>query len=103
VIALEKNSGKIYWQTQLKGNLATSPLHTQGVLIVGEFSGGLVFMDPLTGKTLSRFEPGMGVNSKATFDPETQDVYFMSGGANLYGLRFKWSRYRTLWPWQESL
>lgn len=103
VLAVDKSSGKIFWEVQLKGNLATSPTYTKGVLAVGEYAGGLVFMDPLTGVIIKRFDPGMGVNSKATLDPETQEVYFLSGAANLYGLKYKWEKHRTLWPWQESL
>ncbi len=103
VIAADRNSGKIFWETQLKGNLATSPTYTQGLLIVGEYAGGLVFLDPLKGSIIKRFDPGMGVNSKATVDAETSEVYFMSGGANLYGLRYKWARHQTLWPWQQGL
>lgn len=103
VIAADKLSGKIHWETQLKGNLATSPTYTQGLLIVGEYAGGLVFLDPMNGSVIKRFEPGMGVNSKATLDPKTHEVYFMSGDANLYGLKFTWNKYRNLWPWQRSL
>jgi len=103
VLAVDKNSGKIHWEVQLKGNLATSPTYTQGLLIVGEYAGGLVFMDPLNGSVIKRFDPGMGVNSKATLDPKNQEVFFMSGGANLYGLTYRWEKYKNLWPWQESL
>lgn len=103
VLAAEKNSGKIFWEVQLRGNLATSPTFTKGLLVVGEYAGGLVFMDPLTGSIIKRFDPGMGVHSKATLDEAAQEVYFLSGGANLYGLRYKWDKYKTLWPWQESL
>ncbi|NCN40970.1 PQQ-binding-like beta-propeller repeat protein [bacterium] len=103
VVALDKDSGKVHWTTQLKGNLVTAPVYTKGLLIVGEFSGGLVFLDPMKGAPIQQFNPGQGVQSKATLDAEKSQVFFMSGGANLYGLKFSWKKHLHLWPWQVSL
>lgn len=102
VVAVDKKSGKVYWETQLQGNLVTSPTFTKGLLIVGEFSGALVFLDPTTGSVLKKFDPGMGVNSKVSLD-ENGLAFFMSGGGNLYGVKYQWEKSRSLWPWQEKL
>ena len=102
VLAVDKRSGKIHWSTQLEGNLVTAPTYTRGFLIVGEFSGGLVFMDPITGKVIERYTPGLGVQSKATLDLDKHEVFFMSGGANLYGIQYDWKKRSDLWPWQET-
>jgi outer membrane protein assembly factor BamB len=99
-MALDKGSGKILWSKDNPRGMATAPTLYKGVLMVGEMEGALRFYDARSGEFLSEFEPGRGVTSKASVDPATGEVYFMSTDANLFALKVSWKRFAKEWAWE---
>ncbi len=99
-MALDKGSGKVIWSKDNPRGIATGPVLYKGVLMVGEMEGALRFLDARTGDFLSEFAPGRGVTSRATLDPITGEIYFMSTDANLFALRASWKRFAKDWPWE---
>lgn len=99
-MAVDKGSGKILWSKENPAGIATGPVLFRNVLIVGEMSGALRFLDARNGEMLSEFAPGRGVTSRATVDAKKGEVYFMSHDANLYALRVSWRKHAKDWPWE---
>ncbi len=99
--ALDKNSGKILWSAPVKKGIATQPNFYKGYLIYGESESALVVADAKSGKTAARFEPGRGLVSQPSIDPETGDVYFISNDANLYAMKLKFERSSEKLPWEN--
>lgn len=99
-MALDKASGKVLWSKENRGGIATAPVLYRNVLIVGEMSGAMRFLDARNGEEIGDFAPGRGVNSKATVDAKKGEVYFMSHDANLFALRVKWRKHARDWPWE---
>jgi len=99
-MALDKGSGKTLWSKENPQGIATGPTLLKGVVIVGEMSGALRFLDSRTGDELTTFEPGRGVTSRATIDAKKSEIYFMSHDANLFALRMNWKRFAKDWPWE---
>lgn len=99
-MALDKASGKLIWSRDNPNGSATAPVIYKGVLIVGEMEGALRFFDARTGEPLGEFEPGRGVTSKASVDPKSGEIYFMSTDANLFALHGNWKRFAKDWPWE---
>ena len=99
-MAVEKASGKVIWTKDNPRGIGTGPVLYRNVLIIGEMSGALRFLDTRTGDFLGDFAPGRGVTSRAAVDPKKGEVYFVSHDANLYALRVNWKRYARDWPWE---
>ncbi len=99
-MALDKLSGKVIWSKDNPRGIGTAPNLHKGVLMVGEMEGALRFLDARTGEFLDEFAPGRGVTSKASVDPSTGEVYFMSTDANLFALKVSWKRFAKDWPWE---
>lgn len=99
-MAVDKHSGKVLWSRLNPNGIATAPVLYKGVLMVGEMSGELRFLDSRTGELLNRFAPGRGVTSRATLDARHGQVYFISADANLYALKVNWRRFAREWPWE---
>jgi outer membrane protein assembly factor BamB len=99
-MAVDKNSGKILWSKTNPNGIATGPTIYRNVLIVGEMSGALRFLDARNGDLLGEFAPGRGVTSKASVDPKRGEVYFISHDANIYALRVAWRKHVRDWPWE---
>ena len=100
IVALDKSSGKILWETPLN-SLATQPTIFKGLLLSGEFIGGLKFIDIESGQILKEFRPGRGVHSKVTIDENSGDICFMSADGNIFYLNIHWGNHQRLWPWEE--
>jgi len=100
-MAVDKASGKILWSKENPAGIGTAPVLYRNVLIVGEMSGALRFLDTRTGEFLGEFAPGRGVTSRATVDPKKGEVYFMSHDANLFALRVSWKKHVRDWPWEN--
>ncbi len=99
-MALDKGSGKILWSKDNPRGIGTAPVILKGVVVVGEMSGALRFLDSRTGDPLGNFDPGRGVTSRAGIDATKGELYFMSHDANLYALRLDWKRFAKDWPWE---
>lgn len=99
-LAVEKASGKILWSKDNPNGIGTAPVMFRNVLVVGEMSGALRFMDMRNGDFLGEFAPGRGVTSRATVDSKRGEVYFMSHDANLFALRVSWRKHVRDWPWE---
>ncbi|MGE4130054.1 MAG: PQQ-binding-like beta-propeller repeat protein [Bdellovibrionales bacterium] len=100
IMAIDKSSGKVIWSHDNPRGIATAPTLMKGVLIFGEMSGALRFLDARTGDFLGEFSPGRGVTSTASVDSKTGDVYFMSTDANLFALRVSWQKMFHNWEWE---
>lgn len=103
ILAVEKATGRIIWSKQNPKGISTAPVLWRNVLLVGEMSGALRFLDGRTGEYLSQFEPGRGVTSKPMVDKTGNEVYFMSADANLYALKLSFKKQNELWPWESDL
>jgi len=99
-MALDKGSGKVLWSKDNPNGVATGPTLYKGVVIVGEMSGALRFLDARTGDALGYFETGRGITSRSSVDAKRGEVYFLSHDANLYALRVNWKRFAKDWPWE---
>lgn len=99
-MCVDKGSGKVVWVRDNPRGIATAPVFYRGVLLVGEMSGALRFLDAADGEPLGSFDPGRGVTSRALVDVKAGEVYFMSLDANLFALRVDWKRYAKDWSWE---
>ena len=99
-LAIEKMSGKVLWSSTNKAGIATAPTIYKGMVMVGEMTGALRFLDARTGEEIGEFSPGRGVTSRATVDPSSGEVYFVSADANTFALRVSWKRLSEEWPWE---
>lgn len=90
LMALNKETGNKIWALDTKDGIATSPTFYKGLVVYGESQGLLNFVDALSGKKISSFEPGRGILSQSTVDEKTSRVYFISNEANIYSLEAKW-------------
>ncbi len=101
LIALDRDSGKILWKVSSHKGITTQAALYRGYLIYGESEGGMVVLDPNTQKEMARFEPGHGLTSSPWVNEKSGEVFFVSGGANLFALRVSWKRERDLLPWEK--
>ena len=86
LIALSKKDGKELWKYKTENGIFTDPVVFKGLVTVGESQGSLVFIDMLTGIKKGSFEPGRGVFSKPSINPDQKSVYFISGEGNAYSV-----------------
>ncbi len=100
-MSVDKASGKILWSKENPRGIGTAPVLFKNVVIVGEMSGALRFLDTRNGELLGEFAPGRGVTSRATVEPKKGEVYFMSHDANLYALKVSWRKHVRDWPWED--
>ncbi len=100
-MAVDKASGKILWSKDNPNGIGTAPVLYKNVVVIGEMSGALRFLDARSGDLLGDFAPGRGVTSRATIDPKKGEIYFMSHDANLFALRVSWRRHTRDWPWEN--
>lgn len=90
LVALNKETGNKVWVLKTKEGIATSPTLYKGLVVYGESQGLINFVDALSGKKVSSFEPGRGILSQASVDEKNSRVFFISNEANLYSLEAKW-------------
>jgi outer membrane protein assembly factor BamB len=88
LVSVSKNEGKIFWTIKNISGIATEPVLNKNHVIVGESQGSLKLFNVLTGELLTSFDPGRGIASKPVVDRQ-QDIYFISGEANVYGLKIQ--------------
>lgn len=100
LLSIDKSSGQVSWETPMR-SLGTRPVEYKGLLVTGEFIGGLKFFDLDSGQLVKEFSPGRGVHSEVTIDGATGDLYFMSADGNLFVLKVGWTDRQRLWPWEE--
>lgn len=89
--ALQKATGQKVWSYSLKEGIATSASAYKGLIVFGESQGKLIFLDALSGKMVSSFEPGRGIFSPPAVDEKASRVYFISNEANIYALDALWA------------
>lgn len=81
--AYSADTGKNVWLTQLPDRAGQQPAFASGLLLVPT-GRGLLFMEPVTGKILRRFDPGKGVTATpAVYGP---DALVLSNLGYVYGL-----------------
>lgn len=90
VWALQKGNGQKLWSYKLKEGIATQVKVYKGLAVFGESQGSLQFLDANTGKSVSSFDPGRGIMSTPLVDDRNNQVYFISGEANVYAMEAKW-------------
>jgi outer membrane protein assembly factor BamB len=101
VLALEKSSGKVLWSRDLASGVAGQPIFHRGLVLVGEWSGGLRALDAINGKDVSEFITGRGVTSRPVVDPTSDYVYIMTADANLFAVHLKLKDLAEVWPWEN--
>ncbi len=87
LFAVSKSDGHLIWKYQTEKGILTDPLIYQGFIVVGESIGSLLLVDILTGKIMGSMEPGRGVFSKPSANPELKSLYFISGEGNAYSVQ----------------
>lgn len=83
IAAFSSETGKNIWITQLPDRAGQQPAFASGLLLVPT-GKALLFMDPVTGKILRRFDPGKGVT--ATPGVYGPDALVLSNLGFVYGL-----------------
>ena len=81
--AYSSESGRSIWVTQLPDRAGQQPAFASGLLLVPT-GKALLFLDPVSGKILRRFDPGKGVT--ATPGVYGPDALVLSNLGFLYGL-----------------
>lgn len=90
LLALNKETGQINWSYKLKEGIATPPVFYKGIVAFGESSGPLHFVDGTSGKQVAFFNPGRGLLGKPLVDEKANQLFFISGEANLWALEIGW-------------
>jgi FOG: WD40-like repeat len=81
--AFSAETGKTIWVTQLPERAGQQPAFTSGLLLVPT-GRALLFIDPVSGRILRRFDPGKGVTATpAVYGP---DALVLSNLGFVYGL-----------------
>lgn len=83
VIAYAAESGKSIWTTPLPQKAGMQPTLGQGMLLVPT-GQALLFIDPVTGRILRRFDPGKGIT--ATPSVQGSDALVLSNLGFVYGM-----------------
>lgn len=97
VVCLDASNGKSLWKRSLETGVASSPvLLGSDALVYGESQGALQILRLSDGERLASFEPGMGLLSTVLVRRDLKSdfswLYFISGDANFYALRWKQGR-----------
>ena len=88
VLKLKADSGELIWTyAEVKGT-PTQVVVYGDYLFFGESEGKLKALNAADGKFVSSFEPGRGVFSRPYVDEAKSEIYFISGEAYLYNLKF---------------
>lgn len=93
VLALRRSNGDRLWSYKVPNGIATQVKILKGILVFGESQGRIQFLEANTGRVLNSLEPGRGILSSPQIDDKKNQVFFISGEANLYALEAKWG-----WP-----
>lgn len=93
VMALRRTNGDRLWTYKVPNGIATQVKVLKGILVFGESQGRIQFVEANTGRVMNGFEPGRGILSSPQIDDKKNQVYFISGEANLYAVEAKWG-----WP-----
>lgn len=102
VLALELSSGKKRWTYKVPEGVSGAPVYYRGLIIFGEWEGGLVALDALTGEMVDRYQTGRGVTSSPVIDSEGERMYVMSADANLFAFELSWRKKSERWEWEKS-
>lgn len=92
LLSIDRRTGKDLLAYKLSGGIASKPVATKSLLVLGESTGRLVFLDKLSGRYVSGYEPGRGVFSAPLVVENEQKVYFVSNENNLYAVKYGWNR-----------
>ena len=85
LVSLSKKDGSLIWNIKTKDGIFIEPTLLDSIIVSGESQGKMMFLNKDNGESLGSFEPGRGVFSKpAVFK---NSLYFISGEANIYGLK----------------
>jgi outer membrane protein assembly factor BamB len=83
VAAYSSETGRSLWNTPLPQRAGLQPTLAQGMLLVPT-GQALLFIDPVTGRVLRRFDPGKGVSSTPAI--YGSDALVMSNLGYVYGM-----------------
>jgi outer membrane protein assembly factor BamB len=83
VAAYSSETGRALWSTPLPQKAGLQPTLAQGMLLVPT-GQSLLFIDPVTGRILRRFDPGKGVSSTPAI--YGSDALVMSNLGYVYGM-----------------
>jgi outer membrane protein assembly factor BamB len=87
LVTLAKRDGSLIWKNKTSNGIYVDPNSYKGLILTAETQGSLLLFDSLTGERKASFEPGRGVFSKPTVQPEDNMIYFISGEGNIYGFK----------------
>jgi outer membrane protein assembly factor BamB len=91
VVALNKKSGELVWKYSDVEGIPTQVKSYKGLIVFGESSGSLKFLDTNRGQLIDSYEPGRGILSIPTVDAKNSRVYFISNEGNLYAMEALYS------------
>lgn len=90
LIALNKETGQVAWTYKIKDGITSPPVYYKGVVAFGESMGPLHFVDGNSGKQVASFNSGRGLVGKPLVDEKANQLFFISGEANLWALEIGW-------------
>ena len=88
IVKLKADSGELIWTYGDVKGIPTQVVVYGDYVIFGESLGKLKVLNATDGHFLSSFEPGRGIFSRPYLDEAKSEVYFISGEAYLYNLKF---------------
>lgn len=91
VWALQKGNGQKLWSYSVNAGIPTQVRVYKGLAVFGESQGALRFLDANTGKPVASFDPGRGIMSTPSLDDKANQIFFISGEANVYAMEAKWA------------
>jgi outer membrane protein assembly factor BamB len=98
VVALNKKTGELVWKYSETDGLPTQVRAYKGMIVFGESAGSLKFLETNNGTLVESFEPGRGILSIPTVDPQNSRIYFISNEGNLYAMEALYANRGTFYP-----
>ena len=101
VLAIQKDTGKIAWKWSNGQQIAGGVQIYKDMVVFGESSGLVYFLNMTTGALVGKFEPGRGVFGSVLADEKKNRIYFISNESNVYSLEAKWKS-EFPFPWLKQ-
>jgi outer membrane protein assembly factor BamB len=101
ILVLDKHTGKLLKSIPVQHGIPTQVSIYKGFIVYGESEGSLIVADQESGAVAAHFDPGHGLVARPTVLEPSGEAYFISNGANLYGMKLSLTRHADRLPWEK--